>query len=104
MAANMNRRDFLRTTTGVTFAIGAGGIISACARDESAAPVANADPFNPNIWVTINPDNSIIVEYASTEMGQGSSTHTPMILAEYLDADWDDVIVHTVQVLSLIHI
>jgi isoquinoline 1-oxidoreductase beta subunit len=98
MAAKLNRRQFLKTTTGVTFAIGAGGIISACARDESAAPVANADPFNPNIWVTINPDNSIIVEYASTEMGQGSSTHTPMILAEYLDADWDNVVVHTVQV------
>jgi len=100
MGRNMDRRLFLKTSTGVTFAIGTGGIISACARDESGVPEAAsaAEPFNPNIWVTINPDNTVVVEYAATEMGQGSSTHTPMILAEYLDADWDDVVVHTVAV------
>lgn len=92
----MDRRQFLKTSTGVTFAIGAGGIIAACGRDQPLG--GTTEPFNPNIWVTINTDDSIVIEYASTEMGQGSSTHTPMILAEYLDADWDKVSVHTVSV------
>jgi isoquinoline 1-oxidoreductase beta subunit len=48
--------------------------------------------------VTVYPDNSIRINYAGTEMGQGSMTHTPMILAEHLDADWDKVTVETLAV------
>lgn len=100
--SGLDRRAFLKSTAGVTFAIGTTGIIAACSADDaspgSAAIGQTEAPFNPNIWVTINPDNSIVVEYAGTEMGQGSSTHVPMVLAEHLDADWDNVKVHTVQV------
>lgn len=100
-SSGFDRRQFLKSSAGVTFTIGATGILSACSADESApgsgAAVPSNKPFNPNIWVTINPDDSIVVEYSGTEMGQGSSTFVPMMLAEHLDADWDDVIVHTVQ-------
>ena len=97
---DLNRREFLKRSAGVTFVIGAGGIVSACSAGDSGPSAAgpDADAFNPNIWVTIRPDNKIVVEYSGTEMGQGSSTHLPMMLAEHLDADWDDVSVHTVQV------
>jgi len=85
---------------GLTFAIGAGGFITiegAQALD-SATMGSEAEQLQPNIWVTINADGSIIVKYAGTEMGQGSMTHVPMMLAEHLDADWDKVQVEIVKV------
>lgn len=99
---NMNRRQFLQKTAGFTFAIGAGGLIAACGNEDAAslqtAVEQNAESFQPNIWVTINPDDTIKIMFGGTEMGQGSMTHTPLILAEYLDADWDKVNVEIVKV------
>ena len=95
------RRQFLQQSAGFTFAIGAGGFISACgAGGPDSASVTSggsgAEPLQANIWVTIHPDDSIVVKYAGTEMGQGSMTHVPMMLAEHLDADWDKVKVEIV--------
>ena len=43
-------------------------------------------PLNP--WVSIAPDDTITIMSAATEMGQGSMTSLPLVLAEELDADW----------------
>ncbi len=99
--AEVDRRQFLQGSAALTFAIGTTGLLSACS-DSSHSPsksvVSDADPLSPNIWVTINADDSIKIMYAGTEMGQGSMTATPLILAEHLDADWDNVTVETVAV------
>ena len=42
-------------------------------------------------WVSIAPDGTITIMSAATEMGQGSLTSLPLILAEELDADWSKV-------------
>lgn len=99
-SSRVSRRNFLKNTLGFTFAIGASGMITACANilPSGASPESQADPLQPNIWVSINPDNTIVVKYAGTEMGQGSMTHVPMMLAEHLDADWDKVQVEIVKV------
>jgi len=60
--------------------------------------VRSSDPLVPNAWVTINPDDGIIVKFAITEIGQWSMTYTPLILAEFLDADWDKVKVEIITV------
>lgn len=39
-------------------------------------------------WVRIAPDNRITVIVPHSEMGQGTHTALPMMLAEELDADW----------------
>jgi isoquinoline 1-oxidoreductase beta subunit len=88
----LDRREFIRSTAGITFAISASGLLSAC----SEAPPA--DPLASNIWVTVYPDDRIQIMYAGTEMGQGSMTATPLVLAEFLDADWDKVEVETVAI------
>ncbi|VAV97386.1 Isoquinoline 1-oxidoreductase beta subunit [hydrothermal vent metagenome] len=95
-----SRRKFLKQSAGFTFMIGASGLISACGTNgpNKASASSRSDPMQANIWVTINPDDTIIVKYAGTEMGQGSMTHVPMMLAEYLDADWDKVTVEIVTI------
>ncbi len=41
-----------------------------------------------NAWLTIDPDDTITVTVAKTEMGQGVFTSLPMIVAEELEADF----------------
>lgn len=49
--------------------------------------------FAPSIWVEITKENKIIVTNSRAELGQGSRTIVAMIVAEELDARWEDVIV-----------
>ncbi len=45
-------------------------------------------------WVEITTDNRVHILFPSTEMGQGSETALPQILADELDADWEQVVIH----------
>src|SRR5580700_11195789 len=47
--------------------------------------------FSPNSYVRITPDNKITIVVARSEMGQGVRTALPMILAEELEADWQQI-------------
>jgi isoquinoline 1-oxidoreductase beta subunit len=47
--------------------------------------------FKPNVWFEITPDNKITITLGIAEMGQGSSTGLPMIIADELEADWKQV-------------
>jgi len=44
-----------------------------------------------NVWLKIAPDNSITVIVPHAEMGQGTHTTLPMMLADEMDADWTKV-------------
>jgi isoquinoline 1-oxidoreductase beta subunit len=84
-----SRRDFMIGIAGLTFAVAAGEERFADAATE--APLAAGAAFNPWISIVSNGDISIISPAA--EMGQGSLTSLPLILAEELDADWSKVII-----------
>ncbi|MGP1255453.1 MAG: molybdopterin cofactor-binding domain-containing protein [Kiloniellales bacterium] len=84
---NLSRRGFLGGAAVLSFAVGSSGLLSVA---RAAAPTESSD-LEPNIWLRIAADDSITIVFPSTEMGQGSSTALPLILAEELDADWDKV-------------
>jgi len=52
---------------------------------------SDASTAELNTWLTIRLDNTIKVIVPHSEMGQGTQTGLPMMLADELDADWSTV-------------
>src|SRR3984893_863402 len=84
-----SRRGFMIGIAGLTFAVAVGRERFGHAATE--APDIAGTPFNP--WVSIAPSGEISIMAPATEMGQGSLTSLPLILAEELDADWSTVVI-----------
>ena len=85
----LSRRNVLAGLGGMSFyfAIGVGG--ARLTSDAQAKTAADAKPFGA--WVRIAPDGAITIYSAGAEMGQGSMTSLPLIVAEEMDADWSKV-------------
>ena len=87
MNTNINRRDFLGTAAaGLTLAL----TLAADPLALTGEALADA-PFAPNVWLTISPDGTITIVSPASELGQGTSTTLPAIIADELDADWSKV-------------
>ena len=79
----VNRRNFLKTTAGLSLALTIAPDALSLIDDAFAdAPAA----YTPNVWLTIAPDGIITMVAPAAEMGQGSFTSLPVIIAEELDA------------------
>jgi len=82
------RRGFLKGTAAAGLVIG----FHLPKAGEARAEVAWADGrFAPNAFVRIAPDNSVIIVAKHVEWGMGAHTALAMIIAEELDADWEQV-------------
>jgi isoquinoline 1-oxidoreductase beta subunit len=103
-AGKSNRQDavaFTRRHFIIAGATAAGGLavgIGMLPRAAKALTVAakpwdgNASsPYDLDAWIAIEPDDSVLIRYARSEMGQGSMTALPMIVAEELQCDWSKV-------------
>ena len=53
--------------------------------------IAGKDESVFNVWVKISPDNTVTAIIPHAEMGQGAHTTLAMMLADEMDADWDNV-------------
>jgi isoquinoline 1-oxidoreductase beta subunit len=83
---NVSRRQLMIGAAGLTFAFLAKG-----APAYAATPAATVKGKALTPWVSIAADGTISIMAPATEMGQGSGTSLPLIVAEELDADWAKV-------------
>ena len=99
-APQLGRRDFLVSALtaagGLAIGVSLPGISGAAPLDlaqPAGAPWddALASPNEVNAWIVIEPDDSVIIRVAKSEMGEGVMTSMPMIVAEELACDWTKV-------------
>ena len=97
VASTLSRRHFILTaaTAAGGFMIGIGAMPRAAgAATVGIAPGSDENAYSPNdidAWIAIDPDDSILIRYQRSEMGQGSMTALPMMIAEELQCDWSKV-------------
>ena len=82
----MNRRSFIVTSAAVT-----GGL--ALGFDPLGKQVVRAQDGSPELtaWVVIQPNDTVVIRMARSEMGQGTITGLAQMVAEELECDWNKV-------------
>jgi isoquinoline 1-oxidoreductase beta subunit len=93
---DMDRREFLATTAAVGGAMVLGFWLPP--RAEAASVPVAAEPWyreaavpEINAWITIAPDDTVTIRVGQTELGTGTLTVNPMMVAEELQCDWKKV-------------
>ena len=85
---SLTRRGFLigASASGLTLAFAPAQLLA-----ESASAAIAASQFEPTVWFQINTDGQVLVNIAEAEMGQHVGTALARIVAEELEARWQDV-------------
>jgi len=81
---DLSRRKFLATTA-------ASGAFLLGLRLQAANGAAATDTFMPNAFIRIGTDGKIVLTMPYVEMGQGTYTSIPMLIAEELEVGLDQV-------------
>ncbi len=91
--ATYSRRDFLRLTA--TAAVGGGLLLGfgLPARAVISDDLTSGAPFAPNAFLRIDRGGKVTFVMPFIEMGQGTYTSIPMLIAEELEVDVDKVVI-----------
>ena len=89
--AQFSRREFLKTSTQTAGALVLGFSLPTRAQVREPASGGPFKVFQPNAWLRITADNQITILVEKPELGQGSRTYTPMMIAEELEVDWSTI-------------
>jgi len=84
---SLSRRRFLQVGT----AAGGGLLLSLNLPFASVAETTDAESFVPNAFIRIERDGQIVLTMPYVEMGQGTYTSIPMLIAEELEVDLGQV-------------
>jgi isoquinoline 1-oxidoreductase subunit beta len=82
-----NRRSFLASVA----AVGGSLVLGFEIPFEPRTVQATASAREITAWIVIEPDETVTIRVAKSEMGQGSFTALPMLVAEELECDWSKV-------------
>ena len=86
-AAGPTRRAFITVSVAAT-----GGVLVAMRTSLSGEQIQMPAPTRaaglPTEYIQIDPDDRTLIWSAQPEMGEGTKTSLPMLIAEELDADW----------------
>lgn len=91
---SMDRREFLQVSVLASGALALGVSFAGCSsgaqrRVQNIAEQTGA--FRPNMYLTITPDDRVLVDVEKSEMGQGILTSHAMLVAEELGVDVERV-------------
>ena len=84
MSADVTRREFLATVAAAQGAFVLGFWMPEKTAAQTPTPEINA-------WIVIDPDDTVTVRIAQTELGQGVWTSNTMMVCEELQCDWAKV-------------
>jgi isoquinoline 1-oxidoreductase subunit beta len=85
-ASDLSRRRFLQAG-----AAAGGGLVLSMSLPLATGQADAADSFAPNAFIRIEPDGQIVLTMPYVEMGQGTYTSIPMLIAEELEVDLKQV-------------
>ncbi|RQP21508.1 xanthine dehydrogenase family protein molybdopterin-binding subunit [Piscinibacter terrae] len=93
--ANAGRREFLRRSaaagSGLLLGIHLSSAVDAAEQVGHVQSLAATTGFKPNAFIHIAPSGRVTLTSKQPEIGQGIKTSLPMVIAEELSVNWQDV-------------
>lgn len=91
---NVSRRSVLKGSAGFVVAMQVMGANEASAFDaypHGGQSMPHGVVNDPHVFVSIDPDGTVTIVAHRSEMGTGSRTSIPMVIADEMEADWEKV-------------
>ncbi len=91
MITNESRRGFLKASGALLLGIQLPPVLAQSGPGKTEDRLLFSKAFEPNAFIRIAPDNTVTVMVKHLEMGQGTYTGLPTLVAEELDASWSQI-------------